>query len=85
MLPFLKKKDGFASSSVINIDRKPDEPNDSNAGIEACAQDLISAVHAKDASAAASAIRAAFEMLESEPHEEGPHVEPHSYDASKQK
>jgi hypothetical protein len=35
----------------------------------------MSAIHAKDATAAASAIRSAFEILEMEPHDEVGHDE----------
>ena len=48
---------------------KPEESND-NEGLEMAAQDLIDAVHNKDPKAAASAMRAAFELMESQPHEE---------------
>lgn len=40
-------------------------------------------MHAKDAKAAAAAMRAAFEILEDLPHDEIEH-EPHSYDAQKE-
>jgi hypothetical protein len=78
-LPFLKSK--AQSAGVIVSHRKPDtaeaerhdednkEEND-NAGLEACASDLIEAVHSRDNKRAASAMRAAFELLESQPHEE---------------
>lgn len=36
----------------------------------ACAQDLINAVHAKDTKATAEALQSAFEILESQPHDE---------------
>lgn len=87
-LPFLQKK---KIAGVIISHRKPDEapitesPND-DGGLEACAQDLIDATHAQDKKAAAAAMRAAFSILESEPHEEaGEGPEPHSYDAQNEK
>lgn len=52
------------------IKREHDEDYDM---LESAAEDLISAVHAKDVKAVASALKAAFEMCESQPHEEGPH------------
>lgn len=64
-------------------DQKPEESDD-GAGLEACAQELIRAVHARDVKAVAQALQDAFELADSEPHEEGPHIEPHSYEASKQ-
>lgn len=83
LLPFLKAK---SSSAILDRapDEQPEEENDPNAPIQACAQDLINAIHAKDVAGAAEAIKSAFEILDSMPHEEGPHIEPHSYDASKQ-
>lgn len=62
--------------AIIDIQRKPDgtqdqEPSDdSDSGINAAAADLIRAVHAKDEMGVASAIRAAFDILQSEPTEE---------------
>lgn len=85
MLPFLtKKQDGPASSGLIIKTRTPDEApaeDDSAAAIESCASELIRAVHAKDMKAVASALKDAFEILESGPEEEEKSVEPHSYDA----
>jgi hypothetical protein len=44
-------------------------------GLEAAAEDLIVAVGAKDAAGVAEALRNAFSILDSEPHEEGDHTE----------
>lgn len=66
-------------------DTKPEESKTDDSGIDACAEDLIQAIHARDVKAAAEAIKAAFEILDSEPHEEGSHSEPHSYDAQNAK
>ena len=78
MLPFMKKKQEVGGSGVIIKTRPSDKPDenqdDSSAGIEACAKDLIDAVHARDIQGAASAIKAAFEILDSMPHEEGEHI-----------
>lgn len=52
------------------IQRKPDDGEEYDS-IHACAEDLINAVHSKNIKGAAEAIRAAFEILESEPHNEG--------------
>lgn len=78
MLPFLKPK---KISSVIIASRKKDgtvmpehEEGENDAGLMAAAEDLISAVHSKDSSAVASALKAAFEIMEEMPHEEGPHL-----------
>ncbi len=82
ILPFLKRKDIGTPTQTRAPDEKPEEDqDDSSAAIHACASALIQAVHAKDVKAAAEAIQDAFEILESMPHEEGEHTEPHSYDA----
>jgi hypothetical protein len=39
------------------------------------ADDLISAVHMKDSKAVADALKAAFEICDSMPHEEGQHLD----------
>lgn len=77
---FIKPK----QTGLIVEQRKPDgnkEVSQEDQGLEACAQDAINAIHAKDAKALASALRAAFELMELEPHEEGPHT----YDAQNRK
>ena len=71
MLPFLKKK---PQVGVIVTSRPADEPKQAEDPIEYCAQDLIDAVHANDKKAAVQAIRDMFDIMESEPHREGPHT-----------
>lgn len=44
------------------------------APLEACADDIIRAINSKDSKMLAEAIKAAFEICDSEPHEEGPHT-----------
>ena len=41
--------------------------------LSAIADDLINAVHDKDAAGVMAALKAAFMTFDSEPHEEGPH------------
>ena len=65
--------------------RKPDakpeneqpESNESddmlNEAVEACARDLIRAVHAQDVKGAAQAMRDAFTIMEAAPHTEADH------------
>lgn len=70
MLPFLKlKQEGSSSAPVEHVRREPDDESDYDM-LESAAEDLISAVHSKNVKAVCSALRAAFEMCESEPHEE---------------
>lgn len=88
MLPFLKPR---PQTGVVITQRmsdhgvKPDTSDQDYDSIEACATDLIRAVHAKDAQAVCKALRAAFEIMDSEPHEEGEHTNespsPHTYEA----
>ena len=74
MLPFHKlNKDASAAGPVEKVERKPDEESEYDP-LHAAADDLIEAVHSKNTKNVAMAIRAAFELLDSEPHEEGPHV-----------
>lgn len=75
MLPFLKRKEGSSSDPVESLKRSPDEGAEEFDSLESAAEDLINAVHAKDVKAVAAALRAAFELSDSEPHVEGPHLE----------
>lgn len=79
MLPFLAPR---KQVSVIIAKRHDDgkiEPMHAEGehppGLLAAAEELTSAVHMKDANAVAKALRAAFEVCDAMPHEEGPHVE----------
>lgn len=71
MLPFLKKdKEASVSLPIDVVKREPDQESAYDS-LESAADDLISAVHAKDSKGVCLAIRAAFDLLESEPHSEG--------------
>lgn len=69
MLPFLKHK---PVAGLIIKSRTPDEPmgdepheaGDENHALEACAEDLIRAIHAKDAKAVAEALKSALECAD---------------------
>lgn len=77
MLPFLKPKN---VASVIIAQRHPGKApeeqteDDQYDPMEAAAADLIRAVHEGNEKAVASALKAAFEICDSQPHEEGPHT-----------
>jgi hypothetical protein len=74
MIPFLKRKDeASVSMPADSIKREPDEEPEYDA-LESAGQDLIDAVKSGDAKAAAAALRAAFQLADSQPHEEGPHI-----------
>lgn len=74
MLPFLKHtKEASTAMGVDKIERKPDDGSDYDS-LESACEDFGNAIAAKDWKAAAAAWRAGFELLDSEPHEEGPHI-----------
>lgn len=72
MLPFLKKSQEAHSDEGGTVEmRSPDDGEFDS--MHVAAQDLIDAIKAGSAKSAASALRAAFELCDSEPHTEGPH------------
>lgn len=78
MLPFLKPR--MQTGLTVSI-RKPDggseeshTEGEEDAGLDSCSEDLIRAMHSKDAKGVTAALKAAFEILDSMPHEEGPHT-----------
>lgn len=86
MLPFLNKQKQQSGIIVKNRepDSKPEGEQADNTAIETCMHDLIKAIHSRDARAASEAIKDVFAVLESMPHEEGEHSDPHSYSAQNQ-
>jgi len=73
MIPFLKlKQDASASAPVDSIERKPDNEPEYDS-LESAAEELCHAVESKDYKAIAVALRSAFEIMESETHEEESH------------
>lgn len=79
MLPFLAPK---KAASIIMARRKASggviaehEEGEPKPELMACAEDLISSVHAKDAKGVSEALEAAFHILDAMPHEEGEHLE----------
>ena len=79
-LPFLQKKQ---VAGVIVSHRKPDgskeeshseEEDSDHSGLTACMRELASALKSDNHEAAAEAFRSAFQILDAEPHEEGPHT-----------
>ena len=74
MLPFLKSKQDSAASSSDEVKiRKPDSGEEYDV-MHAVAQDLLHAIESKNVKDLAEALRAAFELADSEPHEEGEHI-----------
>jgi hypothetical protein len=78
MLPFLKKKEDVTSPGLIVKTRMPDKTEENqdtgSEGMHSAAQDLLSAIESKDTKAIASALKAAFDIADSQPHEEGAHT-----------
>ena len=77
-LPFLRKKQ---TAAVIIRERKPDGSSaengtegEENHGLKQCILELFKAARADDEEAGAKALRSAFQILDSEPHEEGEHT-----------
>lgn len=76
ILPFLKPR---RETGLIIRTRKPDgtspeshSSDSDNPGLLAAAEDLCKGLEAKDYDRVAKAFRAAFDILESEPHDEAP-------------
>lgn len=79
MLPFLKKDRGNAG--IATEYRKPDQPEEAkdDDGLESCAADLMRSLNENNTKGIAAALRAAFEILDSQPHEEFDHDSDDSY------
>jgi hypothetical protein len=74
MLSFLKHKQDAASSAPVDVIKRPsDSEEDTYDVLESAAEDLMHAMKANDVKGVCAALRAAFELCDSEPHEEGPH------------
>lgn len=98
MLPFLKLKQSGVAGLIMK-NRAPDEHKAEGGEVKeekkeesehsesrmACARDLLRAIESKDAKGIADALYDAFTIMDSEPHVEGEHVSPHSYDAQNKK
>lgn len=72
-LPFLMKP--RASGGVITEVRPSDHKDDSdNSGLEMAAKDLCEALEVKDFKRISAALKAAFQILDAMPHDEGEHL-----------
>ena len=82
-LPWLRK--GKISGSIVQTKVRPSDyrdgenPNKSDeseddAGLLSASKDLLTAIQAGDEKGIAQAIKAAFEICDSSPHSEGPHI-----------
>ncbi len=75
----MKPKSASVAGVIIKNrtpDEKPEENQDdtNDMAIRECAQQLIDAVHSKNVQAVSDALRDAFDILDQEPHTEGPHL-----------
>lgn len=76
MLPFLKQnKEVSVAVPTEHIEREHDGEEKEYDLLESAAEDLISAMHSKSVKSVCEALRSAFDILDSEPHHEGPHLE----------
>ena len=77
MLPFMKhSKEASVSVAPEVVRRKSDDEGSSDYDhVEAAAEDLHNAIKSGNIKAIAEALRSAFYILDSEPHEEGPHID----------
>ena len=73
-LPFADYKDGASASTPVETIKRKSDNEDEHDYLEMCAGDLMHAFKANDVKACAAALRAAFDLLDSEPHEEGQHT-----------
>jgi len=73
LLPFSKKQEGSASMPVQTQRREHDEDFEYDS-MEIAAEELCHAIEKKDYKAIATALRSAFELMDSEPHYEGEHT-----------
>jgi hypothetical protein len=76
MLPFLKKtKEASVSAAPQTIVRESDHEEElEHEPLDVIAQELVDAVHKKDAKLVADCLHAAFEILDAMPHVEGEHI-----------
>jgi hypothetical protein len=75
MLPFLKNKlEASVTEDPDHIKRDPDEEQEYDA-IDSASEDLCKAIHSKDIKGISEALKAAFELCDSEPHIEGEHID----------
>ena len=75
--PWMRKRQ---EAGIITKYREPDIKEDGSSApddsaLEACASDILAAIAGQDQKGLARALRSAFEVLESEPHEEPGEIE----------
>jgi len=74
MLPFLKNKKEAGAAVVESVERKPDDGSTPDV-LEGAMEEFHAALRRSDWKQAADIFRSAFELMDSEPHVEGTHVD----------
>jgi hypothetical protein len=74
MLPFLKNKKESGVAVVESVERKADDGSVPDV-LEGAMEELQAALSRSDWKQAADIFRSAFELMDSQPHEEGTHVD----------
>lgn len=71
MLPFLKRQEAGSTGLIVKTrdpDKKPEEnQDDSNPAAEACASELIRAIHSRDSKAVVAALKDVLDTMEDAP------------------
>jgi hypothetical protein len=93
MLPFLHKKKVAGliiqgrqpDGGMEDIEENQEDSQETDEGLMAASRDLINAVKAGNEKAVAESLKSAFLILDSMPHEEGPHEEGNDFQSLNQK
>lgn len=70
----MMKRKGEMPEEEMPMDEESMEEGGEDEGLEQCAMELIDAVKGADVQGVIGALRAAFHILDAEPHEEGEHL-----------
>ncbi len=74
MMPFQNKREASSSAPADRMPRQADGQDQDDYGLQVAMQDLMDALTRQDAKAACEAFKAAFQLCDLQPHEEGPHL-----------
>ncbi len=87
MLPILKRlrEKQEPNQTGVSVIERNESKQDPSAEIEQCSVAILMAIAAKDPKALSQALYDAFCIMDASPHQEGEHVEPHSYEAQNMK
>ena len=91
MLPILAKNKnnvGIAGTIIKNrsLGENQEQNQEDTQNIKLlCAKLILTAIQMDSPDALADAIEEMFQCMDKAPHKEGPHIEPHSYEAQREK